>query len=85
MLCNLAENGITRLLIEGGSGIATAFLREVLVDEISWFRASTIMGGDGIPAVLSYGLTELKDIKSFRTISVEKIGKDYLETYRQPK
>ena len=85
VLCNLAENGITRLLIEGGSGIATAFLREVLVDEISWFRASTIMGGDGIPAVLSYGLTELKDIKSFRTISVEKIGKDYLETYRQPK
>ena len=84
MLSALAKYGITRLLIEGGSEIASAFLRLGLVDRISWFRAATIMGGDGISAVAGYGLSELKDIQNFQHASVERIGNDLLETYLQP-
>ena len=80
----LAKYGITRLLIEGGSKIASAFLRLGLVDRVSWFRAATIMGGDGISAVAGYGLSELKDIQNFEHVSVERIGNDLLETYLQP-
>ena len=84
MLSALAELGITRLLIEGGSAIASAFLRLGLVNRISWFRAATVMGGDGISAVAGYGLSELKDIQNFQCVSVERIGNDLLETYQQP-
>ena len=83
-LSALAKCGITRLLIEGGGQIASAFLRLGLVDRISWFRAATIMGGDGISAVAGYGLSKLKDIQNFQHMSVERIGNDLLETYLQP-
>ena len=80
----LAKYGVTRLLIEGGSEIASAFLRLGLVDRVSWFRAATVMGSDGISAVAGYGLSELKDIQNFEHVSVERIGNDLLETYLQP-
>jgi diaminohydroxyphosphoribosylaminopyrimidine deaminase / 5-amino-6-(5-phosphoribosylamino)uracil reductase len=79
----LAEKGITRLLVEGGAGIAAAFLRAGVIDRIAWFRASTIMGGDGVPAVASYGLEHLKYIWRFETSSITRVGDDWLETYRR--
>lgn len=47
----IAEQGITRLLIEGGPGVATSFLKAGLVDRIEWFRAPMLIGGDGLPGV----------------------------------
>ena len=50
VLAELANSGITRLLIEAGSRINAAFLAADLVDEIHWFRAPKVMGGDGLAA-----------------------------------
>ena len=78
---DLAEKGITRLLVEGGAGIAAAFLRADLVDRIAWFRAPGIIGGDGISAVAAYGLAQLHDMQRFDPVSCERFGNDWLETY----
>ncbi|OYQ31783.1 riboflavin biosynthesis protein RibD [Niveispirillum lacus] len=50
-LTALAGQGITRLLVEGGPTVATAFLKAGVVDQVEWFRAPLLIGGDGLPAV----------------------------------
>ncbi len=51
VLTALAGQGITRLLVEGGPSVATAFLKAGLVDRVEWFRAPMLIGGDGLAAV----------------------------------
>jgi len=46
----LAEQGITRLLIEGGAKLTTAFLQSGLVDRMYWFRAPILIGNGGLAA-----------------------------------
>ena len=77
----LARRGITRLLIEGGGTIATAFLLAGLVDRVAWFRASGIMGGDGLPVFGDLGLTVLDKMPRFRRTEIETLGDDVLESY----
>jgi len=52
-LVQLAEKGITRLLVEAGQGLSTAFLQSKMVDRIYWFRAPTVIGEQGMPAFSS--------------------------------
>lgn len=59
ILTSLAGQGITRLLVEGGPTVATAFLKAGLVDQIEWFRAPMLIGGDGLPAVGALGVDTL--------------------------
>lgn len=58
-LTALAGQGITRLLVEGGPTVATGFLKAGLVDQIEWFRAPMLIGGDGLPAVGALGVDTL--------------------------
>jgi diaminohydroxyphosphoribosylaminopyrimidine deaminase/5-amino-6-(5-phosphoribosylamino)uracil reductase len=51
VLQTLGERGLTRLLVEGGGRIMAALLQQNLVDEIFWFVAPKLMGGDSLPAV----------------------------------
>lgn len=60
ILSALAGQGITRLLVEGGPTVATAFLKAGLVDQIEWFRAPMLIGGDGLPAVGALGTDALE-------------------------
>ncbi|MGE0754193.1 MAG: bifunctional diaminohydroxyphosphoribosylaminopyrimidine deaminase/5-amino-6-(5-phosphoribosylamino)uracil reductase RibD [Alphaproteobacteria bacterium] len=46
----LAHEGITRLLVEAGQGVNTAFLQSGLVDRIYWVRAPFDIGIQGIDA-----------------------------------
>jgi len=47
----LAREGLTEILVEGGGGLAAALLRARLVDELHWFVAPRLLGGDGRPAL----------------------------------
>jgi len=47
-LALLAERGITRLLVEGGREVATAFVRAGLVDRLVLFQAPILLGDDGV-------------------------------------
>jgi len=78
----LAEKGITRLLIEGGRAIATAFLRAGLVDCIVWFRAPSAIGEDGLPALGALGVADLAHRLKFFRVSLTPCGDDIIEELR---
>ncbi len=55
----LAREGLTEILVEGGGILAAALLRARLVDELHWFVAPRVLGGDGRPSVGDLGLRSL--------------------------
>lgn len=77
----LGERGITRVLAEGGGRVAAVLIAHDLIDRIVWFRAASVIGGDGIPAVSGYGVTALVDAARFTRVETRPIGPDIVETY----
>ncbi|KCZ94602.1 RibD family protein [Hyphomonas johnsonii] len=73
--------GISTILLEGGGTLAASFVRAGLVDEIAWFRAPILIGGDGLPALGSLGLSDLAGASRWRPVATERIGDDVLDTY----
>ena len=76
-----AAQGITRILVEGGSHLLATLIKDELADRLMWFRAGTIIGGDGIPALQSIGLEKLEDAPQIRLIEERRLGDDLLESY----
>jgi len=81
-LAALGERGITRLLVEGGAGLAAAFFRAGLVDRLVWVHAPLAIGGDGIPAIAGLDLAALAHAPAFERLSTQTIGDDVLTTLR---
>jgi diaminohydroxyphosphoribosylaminopyrimidine deaminase/5-amino-6-(5-phosphoribosylamino)uracil reductase len=82
-LAALAKKGITRVLVEGGATLAAALVRADLVDRIVWFRAPTLIGGDGLPALSALGIAAPGQARRFVRIGIESIGEDVVETLRR--
>ena len=76
----LGARGLTRVLVEGGAGLAAALLRSGLVDRLAWFRSPTLIGGDGRAAVEAFGIDRIADQARATRLSVMRIGEDVLET-----
>lgn len=81
MLHALAERGITRVLLEAGSALSASFISDQLVDEIAWFRAASIMGGDGLPAIAPMAVDSPANTAKFRLIDSLALDGDVLERY----
>jgi len=81
-LAQISNDGITRLMVEGGGKIAASFISARMVDEIIWFRAPCIIGGDGLPALAGIGVDELAGAPRVRRMEIRTIGGDIVETYR---
>jgi diaminohydroxyphosphoribosylaminopyrimidine deaminase/5-amino-6-(5-phosphoribosylamino)uracil reductase len=81
VLAALGARGITRVLAEGGSGIAASLLREGLVDRLAWFHAPIVIGGDGIPASYQLPLMELAKAPKFRRVASRPLGADVLTEF----
>ncbi|WP_338069527.1 bifunctional diaminohydroxyphosphoribosylaminopyrimidine deaminase/5-amino-6-(5-phosphoribosylamino)uracil reductase RibD [Stella humosa] len=79
----LAGRGLTRVLVEGGGRLAATLLRDDLVDHLEWFRAPTIIGGDGVPAAVAFGIVRPDDAPRFERVAVRELGVDILERYRR--
>lgn len=79
----LAEKGVTRLFVEGGPTIHTAFLKSGLFDRLLWFRAPTLIGKDGISAVQSFDIKTLAQRFDLKREKIRKIGQDLLEIYEK--
>jgi diaminohydroxyphosphoribosylaminopyrimidine deaminase/5-amino-6-(5-phosphoribosylamino)uracil reductase len=77
----LAQRGVTRVLAEGGAGIAAGLLREGLVDRLAWFHAPGIMGGDGMPAAYPLPVDVLAAMPRFRRIAARPLGRDWLTEF----
>jgi len=83
-LQTLAGLGMTRVLCEGGGGLAASLLRADLVDRIAWFRAPSLIGDDGLSSVGALGVVRLDDAPVFVRSALARAGEDTLETYRRP-
>lgn len=75
----LAARGLTRVLIEGGGQVAKAFLAGDLVDQLAWFRAPAVIGGDGLPAVGDLQASTLASIPAFAGVISLAFGADTLD------
>lgn len=81
VLKTLAERGITRLMVEGGSTVAASFARADLVDEAALFRAAKEIGADGVDALDGMPITALTS--RLKLVSNEQVGADTLEIYQR--
>ncbi|MEQ8964615.1 MAG: bifunctional diaminohydroxyphosphoribosylaminopyrimidine deaminase/5-amino-6-(5-phosphoribosylamino)uracil reductase RibD [Azospirillaceae bacterium] len=75
-LAALGERGITSVLLEGGAHLAAAVLRAGLVDRVEWFHAPALMGGDGIPAVMAFGVDDPARMPRFEILESRAVGPD---------
>jgi diaminohydroxyphosphoribosylaminopyrimidine deaminase/5-amino-6-(5-phosphoribosylamino)uracil reductase len=78
----LAERGINRLLVEGGSQISQSFLEADLIDEVQLFRSPTVIGPQGIDAIADTPLSTFE--KRFKPTQKEVLGTDTLTVYERP-
>ena len=72
----LAREGITTLLVEGGGELAAALLARDLVDEIHWFVAAKLVGGDGRAALGPIGADRLRRAIVLDEPEVRRMGQD---------
>jgi len=79
----LKENGIASLLVEGGGTIAASFLRLDAIDNLEWFRAPLILGGDGRSAIGDLNLEDLNLAARFNRVSLQELGDDIYERYER--
>jgi diaminohydroxyphosphoribosylaminopyrimidine deaminase/5-amino-6-(5-phosphoribosylamino)uracil reductase len=83
VLSALADQGITRLMIEGGGDVAASFLREGLVDRAVWYRAAKVIGGDGVSAISPFADGALAERPTFRLIRSRTIGRDRVDAFER--
>ena len=79
----LAGKGITRLLVEGGARIASAFVSAGLVDEFWLLRGPDNIGGDGVAALEGLPLSSLTQSPGLRIRASEKLDQDILTVYER--
>ncbi|MDP6978636.1 MAG: bifunctional diaminohydroxyphosphoribosylaminopyrimidine deaminase/5-amino-6-(5-phosphoribosylamino)uracil reductase RibD [Myxococcota bacterium] len=75
-LAKLGDLGLTSVFVEGGGGLAAALLRAQCVDEIHWFQAPKLIGGDGRPALGGLGVSRLIDAIELKNLRVRRRGED---------
>ncbi len=83
VLKRLAEEGLTRLLLEAGSILTAAFIAADAVDALAWFRAPTLIGGDGLPGIAPLGIDLLADAPGFSLLRRIPLDSDGLEVYQR--
>ena len=79
----ISNLGYMRILVEGGAKLSTSLLNKNLIDEIAWFRASKIMGNNGLNAISNLNIENIEHLKKFKLISNKIIDNDQLSLYRK--
>ncbi|MGB0573062.1 MAG: bifunctional diaminohydroxyphosphoribosylaminopyrimidine deaminase/5-amino-6-(5-phosphoribosylamino)uracil reductase RibD [Alphaproteobacteria bacterium] len=77
----LGAMGVTRLMVEGGARLSTGLLRAGLVDRLLWFRAPSLIGGDGLPPFGDLGVADMSEVPTFKPLSLTPVGDDTLEIF----
>lgn len=79
----LMARGISRLMVEGGSKIAAAFVSADLADEVWLFRSPKTIGSDGVDALGGMALTTITASPRFRLHASDTLGPDTLSIYER--
>lgn len=81
----LPELGINNLLIEGGSVVATEFLKADLVDKLIWIKAPKIIGKSGIGALQEFDISKFDQDLNFEMTKTRMIEEDLLTEFNRKK
>ena len=81
LLTELANRRITRLLVEGGATVHSAFLDLGLADRLEIFTAQITLGSAGHGAIGKLAALTRRDGSRFNQVSQRKLGPDLLESF----
>ncbi|RBW71008.1 bifunctional diaminohydroxyphosphoribosylaminopyrimidine deaminase/5-amino-6-(5-phosphoribosylamino)uracil reductase RibD [Bacillus taeanensis] len=74
----LANEQITSLFVEGGSGINGAFIEKRLIDKVIFFIAPKLVGGrNALTPVSGKGILEMNDALQLQNASIKQVGEDF--------
>ena len=76
-LAKLGDMGIASIMVESGGSLATALIKQRLVDKLHLFIAPKLLGG-GKRSILGLGIDRMQDILEFRSSTWETSGDDIL-------
>jgi diaminohydroxyphosphoribosylaminopyrimidine deaminase/5-amino-6-(5-phosphoribosylamino)uracil reductase len=79
----LSEKGITRLMVEGGSRVASSFVAADLVDEVWLLHGPEAIGAGGVAALDALPLSEITQSPRLKLRASETLGKDTLSIYER--
>lgn len=83
-LVALRAEGVSSLLVEGGSGLASAFIQETLVDRLIIFKAAVILGGGALNAFSGVAPGTLGVVPRWRIVDSRRFGDDEMTVYAPP-
>jgi diaminohydroxyphosphoribosylaminopyrimidine deaminase / 5-amino-6-(5-phosphoribosylamino)uracil reductase len=83
ILTCLGKRGITRLMLEAGPILASAFLAADLIDAVALFRSNDRIGMDGIDALDGLPPSALTQSPRLKEVGREVLGKDILATFER--
>lgn len=78
---HLSDHGVTRLMVEGGASLMTSFIKTGLYDQVVWFRASSMIGADGLNAIQNLGVQEMDQKIELTHQEHLALGDDMMEVY----
>ncbi|MCC5988448.1 MAG: bifunctional diaminohydroxyphosphoribosylaminopyrimidine deaminase/5-amino-6-(5-phosphoribosylamino)uracil reductase RibD [Pararhodobacter sp.] len=81
-LGQLGDAGLTRILCEGGGGLAASLVQAGLVDELVVFSAGRLFGADGAAGVAALGLNEIGPCP-FALVESRTVGVDLMHRWRR--
>jgi len=77
----LGAAGVNILLVEAGTGVATAVLADGLADQILWTQSPHILGADARPAIGALKLVALPLENHYTQTDASMIGQDQLRVF----
>jgi diaminohydroxyphosphoribosylaminopyrimidine deaminase/5-amino-6-(5-phosphoribosylamino)uracil reductase len=78
----LADQGVTRILCEGGGSLAASLLRAEVADELVVFHAGVTIGSEGRPMLGALGHDRLSDAPRLSLVEEAAIGGDQFSRWR---
>ena len=75
----LGALGLSQVLVEGGGGVAGAFLERREIQEVAAFVAPRLIGGRGAPSPFAgKGIVRLAESPWLERVRVRRLGEDWL-------
>ena len=81
IMADLGARGLTRVLCEGGGGLAAGLLGADLVDTLVIYSAGLALGAGGLPGIGGLDLPRLADAPRFRLAETRLIGPDLMHRW----
>jgi diaminohydroxyphosphoribosylaminopyrimidine deaminase/5-amino-6-(5-phosphoribosylamino)uracil reductase len=78
----LCSEGVTRLLVEGGAGVVSAFLKAELYDQFYWFKALHDMDESGLDAIAHFDIKDIEQETTLKHAQTLQLHDDVLNIFK---